>query len=367
MPARVLAVAQASELGGAEYALLRIARRLPDRGFEVRLAVPAEGGLAAAARSDGLAVSILPVGGLERRSWRQPLGAWPRARALLREVSPEIVYLNGAVTQRLVPALLGATFVLHLHDLVAARPVPWRSARFWRATPVVLCASDAVAASAQAAGAPRDRLRTVYCPVDPVEPAPRPAWAVGRPTVGYVGRIEPRKGALDLLRAAPAVLERHPDAQFVLVGEDEFSLAGDYVRQVRESAEALGGRAVMLGRVPHAARVMAWFDVLAVPSLEEPFGTVAAEALAAGTPVVATRSGGMIEYVVPGRNGELVPPGDPHQLARAIATLLARPGDMAEAAREDARRFDTQTVADAVADGLDEAVAAARRARRAAS
>ena len=86
---------------------------------------------------------------------------------------------------------------------------------------------------------------------------------------------------------------------------------------------------------------MPWFDVLCVPSLVEPFGTVAAEALAAGTPAVVTDSGGMPEYVTPGRNGEVVPPGAPEQLADALERVLAGAPAMADAARADAGRFAT--------------------------
>jgi glycosyltransferase involved in cell wall biosynthesis len=106
---------------------------------------------------------------------------------------------------------------------------------------------------------------------------------------------------------------------------------------------------------------MPWFDVVAVPSHREAFGTVAAEALAAGTPVVATRGGGIEEYVVPGRNGDLVMPGDVDALAEAIRRLLPRAASMAKAAREDAARFRTEVVAADVAEALREALA--RRGR----
>jgi glycosyltransferase involved in cell wall biosynthesis len=223
---------------------------------------------------------------------------------------------------------------------------------------VVLCASDAVASSAAAAGAPAERLRIVYCPVDEVERAPRPEWVDGRPVVGYVGRIEPRKGTLDLVRAARALSERVPELRFVLVGDDDFAASRDYSAQVREEAAALGDRVVLAGRIDEARTLMPWFDVLCVPSRREPFGTVAAEALAAGTPVVATRSGGMAEYVVPGRNGALVAPGEPDALADALESVLERAASMSAAALEDAGRFSSDRVADLVADALREAVAA---------
>jgi glycosyltransferase involved in cell wall biosynthesis len=356
--AKVLAVSQAADLGGAEYALLRIARRLPERGFEVQIATPGQGGLTDAARRDGMPVHPLAVGALRAGAWPRAIAGWPRARLLMRRLAPDLLYLNGTVAQRLAPAFGGATLVPHVHDLLEVAPRPWRSERFWRSVPVVLCASDAVARSAAAAGAPPERLRTVYCPVDDVERAPRPDWADGRPVVGYVGRIEPRKGTLDLVRAARGLAERLPDLRFVLVGDDDFAASRDYSGRVREEAAALGDRVVLTGRVDEASRLMPWFDVLCVPSRREPFGTVAAEALAGGTPVVATRSGGMAEYVVPGRNGELVAPGEPEALADALASVLDRAPSMSAAALEDAKRFSSNRVADLVAEALREALAA---------
>lgn len=358
MSARVLCVTQAAELGGAEYALLRIARRLPERGFEVEVTVPGRGATEDAFRSAGFPVHRLAPGPLQGGGWPRALLALPRARMLARRVRPALVYLNGTVAQRLAPAFAGRTLVPHLHDLLERPPRPWRSRRFWDAAPVVLCDSAAVAERAEQFGAPPERLRTVFCPIDPVEPAPQPAWRVDGPVVGFVGRVEPRKGVVDLLRAAPALLQRRPDARIVIVGEDELGASVAYREQAHALARELGDRVLLTGAVPDASRLMPWFDVLAVPSLVEPFGTVAAEALAAGTPVVATRSGGMAEYVVDGRNGALVEPGDPAALADALDRVLADAEALGARGREDARRFASDRVAAAVAGALEEALAA---------
>jgi glycosyltransferase involved in cell wall biosynthesis len=125
------------------------------------------------------------------------------------------------------------------------------------------------------------------------------------------------------------------------------------VDDVRREA---GERVTFTGAVEDARSLMPWFDVLAVPSHREAFGTVAAEALAAVTPVVATRSGGIEEYVVPGRNGELVMPGDVAGLTEAIHSVLPRAASMADAARVDAARFRTDVVAASIADALNEAL-----------
>ena len=70
---------------------------------------------------------------------------------------------------------------------------------------------------------------------------------------------------------------------------------------------------------------MRHLDVLVLPSYQEPFGTVLAEAMAVGTPVVATRVGGLAEVVATASTGRLVAPGGPDELAAAVLEVLARP------------------------------------------
>ena len=93
------------------------------------------------------------------------------------------------------------------------------------------------------------------------------------------------------------------------------------------------------GWVDNAPGLMRHLDVLVLPSRVEPFGTVLAEAMAVGTPVVASRVDGLPEVVEDGVSGRLVPPGRPDLLAQAVLEVLGRRGEMGAAARERARRF----------------------------
>ena len=107
--------------------------------------------------------------------------------------------------------------------------------------------------------------------------------------------------------------------------------------------------------VQDGAAVMRHFDVLVVPSRQEPFGTVLAEAMAAGTPVVATRVGGLAEVVADGETGLLVEPGRPDELAAAVLEVLGRREEMGAAARVRAQRFGADAYADRVEQILLEA------------
>jgi glycosyltransferase involved in cell wall biosynthesis len=159
--------------------------------------------------------------------------------------------------------------------------------------------------------------------------------------VGYVGRIERRKGVLDLVSAAHRI--REAGARVVLVGDDPYDSDAEYLGQVRSSHGV-----EHYGWVDGAAGLMPALDVLVLPSHQEPFGTVLAEAMNAGTPVVATRVGGIAEVVEDGVTGRLVPPRDPDALAAAVLEVLAQREAMGAAGRERARRWHVDAYAERV-------------------
>ncbi len=317
----IWAVCATRHAGGAEVGLVRLLARLD---WDVLLSTPGPGPLAEA----GFAWAPLRVGGLDRGAGAGAVASWPRARRLAR--GRDVVYLNGTVCGRLLPALRGRRTVLHVHDIVDHVP------GLWRLADVVLADSQAVA----------DRLvglpaHVVYCPVELDPPHIAAPWppAAG-PVVAFVGRIEPRKAPLDLVAAAPAIKAGAPDARVMIVGSDPFHSDPGYVESVRAAGEV-----EHYGWVDDAAGLMRHVDVLVAPSLQEPFGTVLAEAMAAGTPVVATRVGGLAEVVEDGVTGRLVEAGRPDLIAAAVLDVLARRDEMGAAARRSARRFDADAYA----------------------
>jgi glycosyltransferase involved in cell wall biosynthesis len=307
--------------GGAEIGLLRLLRRID---WDVVLTTPGRSPLGHA----GFSWRSLPVGGLARGAGARAIASWPRARRLAADA--DVVYLNGTVCGRLLPALSSKRTVLHVHDIVERVP------RIWRTADVVLADSQAVA----------DRLEglkaeVVYCPVELEPPDVAPPWPVGGgPIVGFVGRIEPRKGPLELARAAPAIKAALPSARIVIVGADPYESDPGYVASVRAVKDV-----EHYGWVDEAAGLMRHLDVLVAPSRQEPFGTVLAEAMAVGTPVVATAVGGVPEVVQDGVSGRLVAPGAADELAAAVLDVLANRAAMSSAARAAARRFNADDYA----------------------
>lgn len=324
MSQSLLAITPVDEPGGAEIHLLRLLAGLRPRGWEITMTTPGEGSLRDAALRAGYEWRRLPLGGLGRGSGARAVASFGLVRRLARRTN--VVYLNGTVCGRLLPALpaAGARRVLHIHDLVTRIP------SFWRRADRVLADSGAVAARV-----PELNPEVVYGPVDPDPPAVEAPWPAGDgPVIGFVGRIEPRKGPLDLVRAAPAIRAGAPGARVVIIGDDPYRTDPAYT-QVVTSSPAI----THLPWSDHAQGLMRHLDVLVLPSYEEPFGTVLAEAMAVGTPVVATNVDGLPEVVEDGVCGRLVPPGSPGPLADAVLDVIANRPRMAVAARERAARF----------------------------
>jgi glycosyltransferase involved in cell wall biosynthesis len=147
-----------------------------------------------------------------------------------------------------------------------------------------------------------------------------------RPIVLFLGRVEVRKGVVDLADAFELVKRRHPQSELWFVGADGAGADGSdsmaaylHNRVGRRVAGMKFIGKVSRDRLPE---VLAHAAVVALPSLWESFGLVALEAMAAARPTVVTSGTGMEEISDYGRCAVVVPPREPAQLARAITALL---------------------------------------------
>jgi 1,4-alpha-glucan branching enzyme len=155
-------------------------------------------------------------------------------------------------------------------------------------------------------------------------------------TVFFVGRMVREKGVQLLLEGAPEILRHHPDTTFVLAG------SGPMLDELRRQAECLGiaGRTRFLGFVDDVRRnaLFRLADVAVFPSLYEPFGIVALEAMAFGTPLLVADTGGLWEIVRHGENGATMYTGDVQSLVNQLRWLLENPEQgraMADRARQE--------------------------------
>lgn len=152
------------------------------------------------------------------------------------------------------------------------------------------------------------------------------------PLVAFVGRLEWEKGAHTLIDALPRLRRAHPGLRAVIAGRGGHEDA--LVEQVRR--RRLGRAVDFAGWLPEAQlhALIAAADVLVVPSLYEPFGLVALEGAALGTPLVVARTGGLAEFVEDGTTGRTFAPGDVADLTRAVSAAIVDPSGSARMARK---------------------------------
>jgi glycosyltransferase involved in cell wall biosynthesis len=146
------------------------------------------------------------------------------------------------------------------------------------------------------------------------------------PLIGNVGMVRPDKGQLILVEAVPLVLEKHPDARFVIVGQGTGILKrGINVRKAIDRA-GLADKIIMAGYRWDTPDVYAACDMIVIASLRtEASPIVLREAFASGRPVIATKVGDIPEILVHRENGLLIEPGDNRALAAAIMEFLDNP------------------------------------------
>jgi glycogen(starch) synthase len=186
--------------------------------------------------------------------------------------------------------------------------------------------------------------------------------------LAFIGRLERRKGVLELAVALPRVLAGQPDLHCVLVGRDAGEQGGAVREELLEATEPVRDRVHLLGELPResALSVVARAELVVLPSRWEAFGFVATEALALGRAVVATSGSGLAEVIEDGRSGWLVPPGDADALRRILERRLADPSGLRRASEEAVRRasdFEAVRIAERLA-ALYERVLRERRSGR---
>ncbi len=253
---------------------------------------------------------------------------------------------------------------LHGSDIFQATKLPlvtWLTRRALRSCDRVMAVSKALAKAAASAGVIMEQqVNVVPNGVDVNKFAPAAA-AERENIILYVGSFIERKGLGCLLEAMPETLRALPGYRLVLLGEGP-------QRPLLESAAKTLGIADRLEFVPFLPHdeVRDWMQrakLLVLPSTEEGMGVVLLEALACGTPVVASAVGGIVEVVSPDV-GALVPPADPLTLARAIIEALYDPTNWASLSRAARQRAVSCYAWDHIAEQFIAQYRAALEARR---
>jgi glycogen synthase len=153
-------------------------------------------------------------------------------------------------------------------------------------------------------------------------------------TVGFLGRMETRKGIVELVQAIPAMLRRAPELRFKFIGPS-WPYQGTDMRSWIE--RRLGSHLASLEftgpiRPENLAAELAGCDAMVLPSRWESFGFTCCEAMASGRVVVGSAYGGMAEMIEHGISGLLVPPRSPDAICDAVLELVASPSKAASLA-----------------------------------
>lgn len=321
----ILQVISSSRTSGAEKHFVVLSESLMRRGHNVLAVCPPGGWVAEQLHTAGVPSVEVTMHGMASP------GAVLRLRGLACSEHMDVIhthltratylgYFAGALSR--IPVI--STVHVLTRDM-AYRYLPNKN--HW-----LVAVSDFLRQGLIAKGIPADHVRTVYNGTEFVDDEIRPASSLsvraelGLPAdaklVGIFGRVDAFKGHHILVRAARAIVDKHPRTYFVIVG-----LAAPGIHQrlwEMASAEGVEDRLRFTGVRDDVSRLMEAMDVVTVLSQVETFGMVVIEAMAVGKPVIATRVGAIPELVADGVSGVLID-RTPAALAAAMNSLLADP------------------------------------------
>lgn len=290
-------------------------------GYELSALFLGDGPLMGMMREAGI-----PAAAISWSARRSDLrGAW-RMWRWLRKHPAKIAHVHhGGLAVRAVCRMAGVRVVVqHIHGRVVESNGEAASQLSFRAADAVIACAQAVADCL-----PQCRAVVIYAGVETGDNPPAHAISTGPLKLGVLARLIPLKNVAGLINAAAKLAEMGIDVQVEIAG------SGPSEASLQHLVASLGlqDRVRFLGWRMDVDCLIASWDVLVIPSLEEAFPLSALEAMAAARPVVASRVGGLPELIVDGVTGRLVPPGDTEALVRCIAELaqnrqqLAHMGD----------------------------------------
>lgn len=356
MPAKVAIVITGLEVGGAETFLAELLTKRPLE-TEFRVYSLLDGGPIA----EKIEAMGIPVVGLHLRAGHPSLAAVIALWRHIREYRPDLVHTwmyHADLLGGVVAKLAGVRHVIwHLHnsDLSPARVrsmtrlvVRINGVLSHFVPDVVLSCSRAGVQTHISHGYSSKKIAVVSNGVDTQQFAPQASAAEsvrhefgiseGLPIIGFVARMDPQKDHAGFFDAVRLFFEMGGDAHFVLAGRD---VTPDHW-QLPKWRDATGRpeRMTLAGQRSDISRLMASFDVATSASFGEAFPMVLIEAMACGTPCVATDVGD--SPLIVGDAGTIIQPGDPSALAAAWLELLqdppARRVELGHRARERTKR-----------------------------
>jgi glycosyltransferase involved in cell wall biosynthesis len=173
----------------------------------------------------------------------------------------------------------------------------------------------------------------------------------GQRIIGMAARLATEKGVEYLVEALPSILQKHPGARVLFVGQYQHVFGEEaYAQSLAPLIQELGRHWTFMGILPPVefAAFLRTADVLVLPSINstESFGLVQVEAMTCGTPVVSTDLPGVRQPVRMTGMGRIVPPSDAEALAQAIIAILDNPGEYQRDIQAILQQFSPQAIAE---------------------
>ncbi len=386
----VVLVNHTSAMSGAEVSLLDLVHGLA-KIHRVTVAAP-EGPLARQVRELGVPFEVIPAveGSLRLHPRHTPgafaaiTGAARAIRRIARRTGADVIHANSfrAGLAASLAARLGAPRpVVHLHDCLPPTAAAKATQQVLSLSAEMVLANSAYTGACFNGRHSRAPVEVVHNPIDLDRFDPRRIdRAAARAELGLaedqfvltvLAQITPWKGQDTAIDAVGLLRERERDVQLLVAGDVKFRRPltrydnDAFLHELRESVRSAGlEQAVSFtGECHDAPRLLRAADCVLVPSWAEPWGRVVVEAMAMGTPVVATSVGGTRELIDNGRDGLLAPPREPGAWAVAIERLMDDPplrARIVDAGKTTARRFGRESYVEEVVALYRQAVELAR-------
>ena len=364
---KVLFYSHTGKVSGAEFILLTILEKLDRSRIEPVAVCPQQGGLSDRFVSMGIPVASIPEIGARFTVRPDRLLAYAfsclrTARELRDEVvrrRPDAIHAN-SIRAGIVAYL--ATFGLqipvtwHLQDELPVHPISTlirivalssRRNRFMAASAATLHSFKGRLLSFFAS---RNESSVVHNGVDMSRFSSdgergeqiRAELGIARDEMvfGMIGQITPRKGQAGMVEAFAAVQNQVPNSRLLIAGRPMFNGDAEYLEEVKELVtwHGLEDKVVFLGQRSDIPDVLKAIDTLVINSRSEALVVVAIEAMASGTPVIATDVGGTRELVTHLEDGWLIPFGDQACLEEALVRVANNPGLRLDFARKAFRK-----------------------------
>ncbi len=250
---------------------------------------------------------------------------------------PVVSHVHGTTRSHHMPVRLLFGDVVHDYSPIKVTYYFLREKILWSCADRVLTVSSVIKTDlSEHYRISQKKIRVVFNGVDEQIFKPQPDETFpealkkfeGKKIILYVGHFGLRKGVVYLIRAMNKISKECPDAVLVCVGGVPSWLGGtDYWSYLQKEIERddLVDRVLLLDRVPNV-QLPAFYSaasVFVLPSYYEAFGKVVVEAMACGTPVVATKRGGLSEVVDDGKSGFLIDYGSADAIANAVLAILS--------------------------------------------